>query len=61
MPDPELIETVERLSLIQDAVNVLSQDMPQEEFDEITGFIEGLCRYSNLPVSAVDLPEALQK
>lgn len=52
-------ETSERLDLIQMAVLVLRQDMPNYHFHQIVNYIEGLCRHRDLPVSTCQVPAIL--
>ena len=42
--------TNNRLELIQATVNVLSLDLPMNDFVELTGLIEALCRHRDLPI-----------
>ncbi len=56
----ENIEVDERLDLIQNAVLKLHRDLDRHDFDEITDFIEALCRHRDLPLLAVNVPSILQ-
>lgn len=51
MVNTDSIETESRLNLIQLAANVLSTDLDQNDFSEVSGLIEALCRHRTLPVS----------
>lgn len=40
-----------RLELIQATVGVLQLNLKLDEFTDLTGLIEALCRHSDLPIS----------
>ena len=46
----EIVEANRRLRLIQIAIGTLRQDMPINEFEEVSGLIEALCRHDDLAI-----------
>ncbi len=53
-------EIDERFDLIQGAVNRLHRNLTGDEIDQISDFIEALCRHQDLPVDAVDVSLVVQ-